>query len=395
MRFALWGRKRRDRELQEEIQAHLTLAEREEMESGRTKKEAGFAARREFGNVSIAEETTRDMWGWRWLVDLSQDFHYAVRTLRQRPGFAAMALLTLALGVGATTVMFTLINGVLLKPLPYPQADRLVAVHGHSDTWNAAIYGEQNVAYPDFLDVQRNVRSLESAAALYTGGTVSEPGEPEYVDLREISANLFSVLRVNLAQGRAFLPEEDVPGGAPAMILSNAFWQRHFAGRPEALGASVVLDQKRYTVVGIAPTGFTLYGDQADVYTPIGQDAAEFLRSRGAHPAHVLARLRPDATLAQAQAELASIGRHQAHTATRASRSELPPRAAACRARAPRTDGCSGPRTKFPAHLLQVLIPRFPSGIGAPNVRGSLPAPRAWQVRARGKPRGPAANWPH
>jgi predicted permease len=312
MGFALWGRKRRNRELQEEIQAHLTLAEREEMESGRARKEAQATAHREFGNVSVAEETTRDMWGWRWLADSSQDFHYAVRTLRQRPGFAAVALLTLALGVGATTVMFTLINGVLLKPLPYPQAERLVAVHGHSDTWNTTIYGEQNVAYQDFLDCQRESGALDLAAALYIGGTVSEPGEPEYVDLREISANLFSVLRVNLGQGRAFLPEEDVPGGAPAMILSNAFWLRHFAGRPDALGASVVLDQKRYTVVGIAPAGFTLYGDQPDVYTPIGQGTAGYLRNRGAHPAHVLARLRPDATLAQAQAELVSIGHHLA-----------------------------------------------------------------------------------
>jgi predicted permease len=312
MRFALWGRKRRDEELQEEIRAHLTLAEREEMESGRTRKEARAAARREFGNVGVAEETTRDMWGWRWLADFFQDVRYAVRTLRQRPGFVTVALLTLALGVGATTVMFTLINGVLLKPLPYPEPGRLVAVHGHTDTWNTEIYGEQNVAYPDFLDCRRESRSLEMAAALYNGGTVSEPGEPEYVDLREISSNLFSVLRVNLAQGRAFLPEEDRSGAAPVMILGHSFWQRHFAGRPDALGASVVFDQKRYTVVGIAPAGFRMYGDEADVYTPLGQDTAGYVRSRGAHPVHVLARLRPGATLGQAQAELTLIGRHLA-----------------------------------------------------------------------------------
>lgn len=312
MRFALWGRKRRDEELEEEIQAHLTLAEREEMESGRTRKEARAAAHREFGNVGVAEETTRDMWGWRWLADFFQDVRYAVRTLRQRPGFATVALLTLALGVGATTVMFTLINGVLLKPLPYPEPDRMVAVHGHSDTWNTEIYGEQNVAYPDFLDCRRESRSLEMAAALYNGGTVSEPGEPEYVDLREISSDLFSVVRVNLAQGRAFLPDEDRTGAAPVMILGHSFWQRHFAGRPDALGASVVFDQKRYTVVGIAPAGFRMYGDEADVYAPLGQDTAGYVRSRGAHPVHVLARLRPGATLGQAQAELTLIGRHLA-----------------------------------------------------------------------------------
>jgi predicted permease len=312
VRFPFWGRKRRDAELEEEIQAHLTLAEREEMEGGRTGKEARAAARREFGNVGIAKETTRDLWGWRWLVDFSQDVRYAVRTLRQRPGFAGVTLLTLALGTGATTVMFTLVNGVLLKPLPYPQADQLIAVHGHSDTWNTAIFGEQNVAYPDFLDIQRASRSFDVAAALFNGGTVSEPGEPEYVDLREISANLFSVLRVNLAQGRAFVADEDQIGGAPAMILSDAFWQRHFAGKTDALGASVVLDQKRYTVVGVAPAGFKLYGEQADVYTPIGQDTAGYVHNRGAHPAHVFARLRRGATLAQAQTELASVGRHLA-----------------------------------------------------------------------------------
>jgi predicted permease len=312
MRFPWRARNRRNDELHEEIEAHLTLAEREEMECGRTKKEAHFAARREFGNVSIAEETTRDMWGARWLTDFFQDLHYAVRTLRHKPSFATVALLTLALGIGATTVMFTLINGVLLKPLPYPQPDKLVAVNGRSDNWNAEIFGEQNVAYLDFLDLQRASRSLDLAGALFNGGTFSEPGEPEYVDLREISSNLFSVLHVNLAQGRAFLPEEDRTGATPVMILSYSFWQRHFAARPDALGAAVVLDQKRYTIVGIAPAGLKLYGQDADVYTPLGQDTAGYLRNRGAHPVHVLARLRPDATLAQAQAEMQSIGHHLA-----------------------------------------------------------------------------------
>ena len=178
MRFPWLARNRRNAELQEEIQAHLTLAEREELESGRTKREAQSAARREFGNVSIAEETTRDMWGARWLTDFFQDFRYAIRTLRQRPGFAVVAIVTLALGIGATTVMFTLINGVLLKPLPYPQSEKLVAVNGHSDTWNAEIFGEQNVAYPDFLDLQRASRALDMAGALFNGATLSEPGEP-------------------------------------------------------------------------------------------------------------------------------------------------------------------------------------------------------------------------
>jgi len=322
---ALLRRNAVEAELDDQLRAHLKDEVAKHIAAGVPRDEAARRARLALGGLEQIKEQCRDARGTRWLEDLVQDFRYAVRTLRQRPAFAAVALLTLALGVGATTVMFTLINGVLLKPLPYPQPDKLVAVHGHTDTWNAEIYGEQNVAYPDFLDCQRASRSLQMAGALFNGGTLSEPGEPEYVDLREITPDLFSVLCVNLAQGRAFLPEEDRTGAAPVMILGHSFWQRHFAGRPDALGASVVFDQKRYTVVGIVPAGFRLYGDEADVYTPLGQEIAGYVRSRGAHPVHVLARLRPDATLAQAQAELTLIGRHLAeqYADTNAQRSFL------------------------------------------------------------------------
>jgi len=150
------------------------------------------------------------------------------------------------------------------------------------------------------------------AAALFNGGTVSEPGEPEYVDLREISSGLFSVLRVPIVQGRSFQPEEDRPGAAPVAILGNGFWQRHFAEREGALGSSVVLDGKRYTVVGIVPAGFKLFGDEADIYTPVGQDTAKYVWNRAAHPMHVVARLQPGTSLSQAQSELALLGRHLA-----------------------------------------------------------------------------------
>ena len=308
MKWSFWRRKRRSEELQEEIQAHLLLAERDARESGLTQKEARHSARREFGNVSVAEEVTRDIWGWRWLFDIPQDVRYALRTFRQRPGFVAVALLTLALGIGATTVIFSLVNGVLLKPLPYPEPKRLVAVNGHTDGWNTKVNGEQKVAYLDFLDCQRGSHTLDMAALVYNSGTLSGPGLPQYVDYYEISPELFSVARVPLALGRAFSPEEDRIGTAPLAILGYSFWQHRFDGRADVLGSSIVLDQKQYTVVGVAPAGFRLYGEEPEVYTALGQDRAGYLHSRAAQPVHVLGRLRPGATLAQAQAEVALTG---------------------------------------------------------------------------------------
>lgn len=312
MKWALWRRKRRNAELQEEIQAHLLLAEREGIESGQTEKEARHSARREFGNVAIAEEVTRDMWGWRWAVDFLQDFRYAIRSFRQHPGFVAIALLTLALGTGATTLMFSLVSGVLLKPLPYPEPDRLVAVNGHTEGWKEKVYGEQKLAYLDFLDCQRDSHSLDLAALVYNSGTLSAPGDPQYVDYFEISPELFSVLRVPLELGRPFLPEEDRIGAAPAAILGYSFWQRRFDERTNVLGSSLVLEQTRYTIVGVAPRGFRLYGDEPDVYTPLGQDAAGYLHNRAAQPVHVVGRLRPGASLGQARAEVALVGTHLA-----------------------------------------------------------------------------------
>jgi predicted permease len=301
-----------EEQLEKELRFHLDQYESELIANGHDPEEARRQAALALGGPEQVKEYCRDARGTRWLEDLLQDIRFALRMLRKNRAFAAVALLTLALGTGATTVMFTVVNGVLLKPLPYPEPNNLVTVRGHTETWNTKIFGEQNVAYPDFLDCKRDSRSLEMAGTLYDGGTVSEPGPPEYVDLREISSGLFSVLRVNLAHGRAFMPGEDLPGGAPVMILGYSFWQRHFAGRPEALGTSVVLDQKRYTVVGIAPADFRLDGIEPDVYTPIGQNTAAYLQNRSAHPIGVVARLRPGATLANAQAELGLIGRHLA-----------------------------------------------------------------------------------
>ena len=310
----LWRRRKMEEQLEKELRFHLDQHASELIARGHSPNEARRQARLALGGPEQVKENCRDARGTRWLEDLLQDFRYAIRTLRKQPGFAAVALLTLALGSGATTVMFTVINGVLLKPLPYPEPNRLVTLHGHTDTWNTEAFGEQNLAYFDFLDCQRESRSLAMAGWLYgSGGTVNdEPGEAEYVDRREISSELFSVLGVTLWRGRAFLPEEDRPGAAPVMILGYSFWQRRFAGNPAAIGRSIVFEGKRYTVVGIEPPGFRLDGEEADVFTPLGQDTAGYLRNRRPHPIGVVARLHPGVTLVQAQKELALIGAHLA-----------------------------------------------------------------------------------
>jgi len=308
----LLGRKELEEQLDKELQFHLENHVAELMKQGVPGPEARRRARLAIGWPEEVKEECRDARGTRWLEDAWLDFRYALRTLRQRPGFASVALLTLALGIGATTVMFTLVNGVLLKPLPFPNPATLVRVNGQSSNWNEQAFGKQNLAYLDFVDCARETRSVDLAADLFESGTVSEPGEPEYVELREVSANFFSVIGVPLPQGRAFLPEEDKTGAAPVAILGYSFWQRHFGGRSDAMGSSLVIDLKRYTIVGIAPAGFRPYGDEGDVYTPVGQNTAKYLQYRAAHPIHALGRLRPGKTLGEAQAEFALLGQHLA-----------------------------------------------------------------------------------
>jgi hypothetical protein len=294
----LWSRNKLEEQLHKEVRFHLDQHTADLIAEGRDPQEARRQARLHLGGADQVKENCRDARGTRWLEDLWQDLRYALRTLRRKPGFAAVALCTLALGTGATTVMFTVIDGVLLKPLPYPDADRLVSLREQLEN-NA---GEWGLAYLNFLDCARQSRSTAAMAAWrHHGGTVSAPGEAEYVPGREVSASLFSVLGVPLLYGRAFLAEEDRPGGTPQAIVSYRLWQSRYGGSPEAIGARLVFDGNAFTVVGVAPPGFRLAGD-VDVFTPIGQDTTPPMQSREMHPGiQVMARLRAGVPLAQAR----------------------------------------------------------------------------------------------
>ena len=298
-----WRRQQIDEQLEKELAFHLEEHTSELIAQGYEPGEARRRARLDLGGPEQMKEQCRDARGTRWLEDLLQDFRYALRMLRKNPGFAAVALLTLALGTGATTVMFTVVNGVLLKPLSYPEPERLVALHGKVQQ-----FGEPwGFSYPDFLDYQSQGQSVGPMAAwTYGGGTISEASGAEYVEGREISSELFSVLGIPLFRGGAFSRREDRRDAAPVAIISYALWQRAYGGRPDAIGGALTLEGKSYTIVGIAPPNFLLDG-HAEVFTPIGQNIEPRMQNRRAAFIHVLARLAPDLTLAQAQTQLSLI----------------------------------------------------------------------------------------
>lgn len=303
----LWRRSQMEASLEKELRFHIDQHSEQLMARGLAPDKARRQARLGLGGPEQVKERCRDARGTRWLEDLLQDFRYALRTFRQRPGFAATALLILALGIGATTVMFAVINSVLLRPLSYPEPHRLVTLHGFTDEFGE-FWGFSN---PDFSDAKGESQSLAMAAWTYGGGTISKPGEPEYVDGRKISADLFSTLGIVPLYGRAFRPNEDQPGTAPVVIISYGLWQRDFGGDPAAIGKSLIFEGAPYAVVGVAPPGFQLSGE-ADVFTPLEQATDPRMQNREAHFIHVFARLRPGVALPEAQAELTLIGRHLA-----------------------------------------------------------------------------------
>ncbi len=307
----LWRRKKLEEQLDQELRFHLEQYAADLVAQGYAPDEARRQARLAFGGPEQVKEECRDARGTRWLEDFLQDLRYAGRALWQKPGFAAVALLTLALGIGATTVMFTVLNGVLLKPPPYPEPGRMVVLQ--EKTERATQWGNLwAFAYPNYLDCKRDSRALSDLAAFrYNGGTVTVADHAEYVDAIEASSEFFPLLGISIVRGRAFQADDDRPGAAPVAVISYSLWQRLYGGNPAAVGMALVFQGKPHTVVGIASA--TSRPVEQDIYTPLGQNTETPMRDRGRHPGiQVWARLRSGATLAEAQAELAVIGRRLA-----------------------------------------------------------------------------------
>jgi predicted permease len=303
----LTNRAKLESQLDKELSFHIEEFTADLIARGHTPAEARRLARLELGGPAQVKEECRDARGTRWVEDFLQDVRYALRTLRQKPGFAAVALLSLALGTGATTAMFTVIDGVLLKPFAYRDPSRLVTLMEQTD-WSTPLGNLWTFTYPNYLDCKRETYSLDMAAWTMHSGTVNAPGAAEYIAGLDMSADLFSVLGVNVGLGRMFLPEEDKPGAPPVAIISHNLWQQRFRGSPEAIGSRLIFDGQSYTVVGVMPAGFRLADDAYEVFTPIGQITSPRMENRAAHGFGVWARLKPGASLAQARTELAVVG---------------------------------------------------------------------------------------
>jgi len=239
---------------------------------------------------------------------LLQDVQYALRVLRRQPGFSLFVVLTMAIGIGANVAVFSVVDGVLLKPLPFAESDRLVAIWGRFDPESGFNFPEFPLSSPEFVDYRAEARSLDDVAA-WTGlsVTVSGPGaEPERVTGAGVSGNLFSVLRVSPSLGRTFTREEDSPKGPEAAILSTGYWRSRFGGDPSIVGKTVLMNSKPVTIVGIMPESFSFPAPSTRIWVPLGIDPAD-PGNRKSHGLRAIGRLAPGASIETARAEMGTL----------------------------------------------------------------------------------------
>ena len=239
---------------------------------------------------------------------LWQDLRYGWRTLRKSPGFALVAILTLALGIGANTALFSVVNGVLLNPLPYPEPDRVISLYQKTPQFQ-----QSSVPYLNFLDWQKDNHSFSGLAALRSDDfNLTDAGGSERLHGHQISAGFFSVLGVTPLVGREFRPDEDQVGASPVVLLGDGLWKRKFAASPEIVGKNISIDGKSYTVVGVAPAR-NPFMSVSEVYVPIGQwNDPTFRDRRVGMGSSAVGRLKPGVSLQQAQADMDSITRNLA-----------------------------------------------------------------------------------
>lgn len=304
MKWPAMGKK--DADLERELRSDLELEEEEQMERGLSPEEARHAARRAFGNPTLIREQTRTVWAWNRLEALGRDLRYGLRTLGRTPGFTIIAIVVMALGIGANVALFTVVHSVLLKPLPYRDPGQLAVIYEadnsqrHASPWLPVDAGS-------FFEWQKAVSSQAQMALVspFQGYNVSAEGGklPEVVSAAWCTDNFFRLLGVEPMLGRAFTAEDDNPGAQATAILTAGFWRRRYGSDPAIVGKTIWLDAKPYTIIGVLPPTFVYsgaYGGNADeIWTPVKHEAPDYLlKTFGDHEFQVVARLPPGVPLA-------------------------------------------------------------------------------------------------
>lgn len=296
----LWSRRHRYDELSETIREHLDEKVADLMDRGMSREEAERSARLEFGNVTAIEERSREVWQWPTLESIGKDITFALRQLRRSPGFTTVALLTLALGIGANTAIFSVVNGVLLNPLPFHDPARLMML---DEKWMPR-FPHFEATPRDFLAWREQSRSFDQLGAFVTTAfNLSEGDGAEHISGARVTANLPEVLGVEPILGRSFTSKEDTAGDDHVILLGYYLWKQRFGGDPHVLGSVIHLDDEDFTVVGVMPSTFRFPHD-AEIWKPMGLTAEDF---NSGHFLWGIGRLKPNVTRDQAQAEMDSI----------------------------------------------------------------------------------------
>lgn len=324
----LCRRRKLAEEIDEEVRIHLEMEERENRDRGMPPDEARYAALRRFGNVTQAQETSREMWGWPWLETFFQDLRYGLRQLGRNPGFTSVAVLTLALGIGANTAIFSLLNAVMLRQLPVKDPGQLVLLGNGRARGSADSFAFPNAfSYLFYREMQQKNQVFSEVSAVlslpfeHLHGAVEGSGDLEPMNVQLVSGTYFSMLGIKPVRGRMFTRADDEPaGGHPIAVASYAWWKRRLACDPSVLGKTVTFGSTVYTIVGIAPPEFsgTEVGRSPDLWIPLSMEKQvspgwNGLDDKWFQSLYILGRLKPGVAVSKAEANVNLLARQIWH----------------------------------------------------------------------------------
>ena len=302
MNWKFWRHGRQDRDLDEELQSHLRMATQDRIESGKSQVDAETEARREMGNQGLIKEATREVWGFAGIERLRQDLRYGMRVLWKNPVYALVSILTLALGIGASTAIFSVVYGVLLRSLPYHKPEQIVRMYEVGHKGNQMAFAD-----PNFADMHGQARSLQGMAQMYWAeDTVSVGSQAERTGVAYVSRDFFEVMGVSPVTGRLFVPEEQHVGATQAALVSYSFWQQQLHEVRDLSAVKFSVANKPAFIVGVLPPGFH-FPEATQVWLP--HELFQQISSRTAHNSKVVARLRYGVSLDEARAEASTIAK--------------------------------------------------------------------------------------